>query len=57
MLVLACKPDEMSLKHAVKQIVIHVVVVAEKQHNGCFNAYNGIKDAWKCVSDLIVSLC
>lgn len=39
-----------------KQIVIHVVVVARTQHSGCFNAYNGIKDAWKCLSDLIVSV-
>lgn len=40
-----------------KQIVIHVVNVARKQHNGCFDAYNGIKDAWNCVSDHIVFLC
>lgn len=53
-LVIVCKTDEISLKHAMKQIVIHVVVVARKQRNGCFNAYNGIKDAWKFVSDLIV---
>lgn len=56
-LVIVCKTEEISLKYAVKQIVFHVVVVARRQHNGCFNAYNGIKDAWKCVSHLNVSLC
>lgn len=52
--VIVCKTDEISLKYAMKQIVIHVMVVARRQHNGCFNAYNGIKDAWKFVSELIV---
>lgn len=46
--VIVCKTDEISLKYAMKQIVIHVVVVA-RRNSGCFNEYNGIKDAWKCV--------
>lgn len=46
--IMVCKTDEISLKYAVKLIVIHLVVVARK-NSGCFNAYNGIKDAWKCV--------